>query len=99
MRLAQRRVARTGYAILTAMTALAVGALTTGNSASAAPTNSHAYRHGVIPSRGARAVSWNGTGGTGGAQNITFSTGSFAMQGTWSNLDKSCRVAHTIVTG
>ncbi len=41
---------------------------------------------------------WNGTGGVGGAQNVSFSTGSFAMQGTWSNLDSGCRIAHAIVS-
>ena len=41
---------------------------------------------------------WIGTGGTGGAQNVTFATGSFAMQGTWSNDSTSCRIAHPIVT-
>jgi hypothetical protein len=41
--------------------------------------------------------SWNGTGGTGGSQNIAFATGSFAMQGTWSNDTADCRVAHAIV--
>ena len=41
---------------------------------------------------------WIGVGGTGGAQNVAFSTGSFAMQGSWSNLDRGCRIAHAIVT-
>ncbi|GIG61561.1 hypothetical protein Lfu02_59330 [Longispora fulva] len=41
---------------------------------------------------------WNGTGGTGGAVNVAFSTGSFAMQGTWSNDSNNCRNTHPIVT-
>jgi hypothetical protein len=41
---------------------------------------------------------WVGTGGTGGAQNVTFATGSFAMQGTYSNDTSSCLIAHAIVT-
>ena len=36
--------------------------------------------------------------GAGGAQNITFSTGSFAMQGTWSNDTGACAVSHPTVT-
>jgi serine protease len=42
---------------------------------------------------------WVGVGGVGGAKNVAFSTGSFAMQGTWSNLDSGCRNSHAIVTG
>ncbi len=38
------------------------------------------------------------TGGVGGAQNVAFATGSFAMQATWSNLDNSCQIAHSIIT-
>jgi serine protease len=41
---------------------------------------------------------WVGVGGTGGAQDVTFSTGSFAMQGTYSNDSTSCRISHAIVT-
>jgi hypothetical protein len=41
---------------------------------------------------------WVGTGGTGGAQNLTLSTGSFAVQGTWSNDGSACSVAHAVVT-
>jgi hypothetical protein len=37
---------------------------------------------------------WKGVGGTGGAQNVAFSTGSFAMQGTWSNDSNNCRISH-----
>ena len=37
---------------------------------------------------------WIGTGGTGGSQNVTFGTGTFAMQGTWSNDSANCRIAH-----
>ena len=36
---------------------------------------------------------WVGTGGTGGAQNVTMSTGSFAMQATWSNANGACEIA------
>ena len=43
---------------------------------------------------------WVGTGGTGGAQNVTFATGSFAMQGTWSNATGACAIAGpTIANG
>jgi hypothetical protein len=41
---------------------------------------------------------WNGVGGTGGAQNVAFANGSFAMQATWSNDSASCRISHPIVT-
>ena len=41
---------------------------------------------------------WVGVGGTGGAQNVTFATGRFAMQGTYSNDSTSCRISHPIVT-
>jgi len=40
---------------------------------------------------------WNGLGGTGGAQNVTFASGSFAMQSTFSNDSNSCRIAHPVV--
>jgi hypothetical protein len=40
---------------------------------------------------------WNGVGGTGGSQNVRFSTGSFAVQATWSNLVDGCQIAHAIV--
>jgi hypothetical protein len=40
---------------------------------------------------------WNGVGGTGGAQNVTFATGSFAMQATFSNDSNSCRISHPVV--
>ena len=36
--------------------------------------------------------SWVGVGGATGAQNIALSTGSFALQSTWSNLSMSCAV-------
>lgn len=42
---------------------------------------------------------WNGTGGTGGAQNVAFSTGSFPMQATWSNDSSSCQISHAVVSG
>ncbi len=41
---------------------------------------------------------WVGVGGTGGARDVAFSTGSFAMQGTWSNLNSACENSHAIVT-
>jgi len=41
---------------------------------------------------------WKGVGGTGGAQNVAFATGSFAMQGTWSNLNTACEISHAIVS-
>jgi serine protease len=40
---------------------------------------------------------WVGVGGTGGAQNISLTTGTFPVQGTWSNDGGSCLVAHAIV--
>jgi serine protease len=41
---------------------------------------------------------WVGVGGTGGAQNLALSTGSFAVQSTWSNDGAACLVSHAIVT-
>ena len=41
--------------------------------------------------------SWIGVGGTGGAVNVTLSTGTFAMQGTWSNDSSNCRNSHPIL--
>jgi serine protease len=41
---------------------------------------------------------WKGVGGTGGAVNVAFSTGSFAMQGTWSNDSNNCRNSHPTVS-
>jgi serine protease len=40
---------------------------------------------------------WNGVGGTGGAQDVGFSTGSFAMQATFSNDSSSCLISHRVV--
>ncbi|MEU9045492.1 MULTISPECIES: hypothetical protein [unclassified Kitasatospora] len=40
---------------------------------------------------------WKGVGGTGGSQNVNFATGSFAMQGTWSNAVSGCQISHAIV--
>ncbi|MDQ1684484.1 MAG: hypothetical protein QOC82_1221, partial [Frankiaceae bacterium] len=40
---------------------------------------------------------WNGVGGTGGAQNVSFATGSFAMQATYSNDVTGCQISHAIV--
>jgi hypothetical protein len=42
---------------------------------------------------------WQGVGGTGGARDVTFATGSFAMQATWSNDSSGCAISHPIVTG
>ncbi len=47
-------------------------------------------------SENADKCAWNGVGGTGGAQNIAFSTGSFPMQATWSNALTSCQITHAI---
>ena len=41
--------------------------------------------------------SWNGDGGTGGSQNVTFATGTFAMQATYSNDGSACLIAHSVV--
>jgi serine protease len=42
---------------------------------------------------------WNGVGGTGGAQNVSFATGSFPMQATYSNDISGCQISHAIVGG
>ncbi|MDQ1746594.1 MAG: hypothetical protein QOD07_857 [Frankiaceae bacterium] len=42
---------------------------------------------------------WNGVGGTGGAQNVAFATGSFAMQATYSNDVTGCQISHAVVGG
>ena len=42
--------------------------------------------------------SWNGVGGTGGSQNVTFANGTFAMQATYSNDGAACRISHPIVS-
>jgi len=46
--------------------------------------------------------SWITAGATGGAQNVTFATGSFAMQATWGNDGASgagaCQISHPYVT-
>jgi hypothetical protein len=42
---------------------------------------------------------WIGVGGTGGAQDITLATGSFPVQGLWSNTDDACVVGWNIVVG
>jgi hypothetical protein len=41
---------------------------------------------------------WLTGGGVGGVQNVTFGTGTFAMQGTWSNDSNNCRISHAILT-
>jgi len=40
---------------------------------------------------------WNGVGGTGGAQNVAFADGSFAMQATYSNDITGCQISHAVV--
>ncbi len=41
---------------------------------------------------------WVGTGGTGGAQNVAFATGIFAMQASWSNANNACAISLPTVT-
>ena len=41
---------------------------------------------------------WVGTGGTGGAQNVAFATGSFPMQGSLSNATNACAIAAATVS-
>jgi len=42
---------------------------------------------------------WNGTGGTGGSQNVTLgASGAMPMQATYSNDTSSCLISHAIVT-
>jgi serine protease len=41
---------------------------------------------------------WVGTGGTGGAQDVSLATGNFAMQATWSNAEASCRITRAITS-
>jgi len=40
---------------------------------------------------------WIGPGQAGGAQNVAFSTGSFAEQASWSNDTQSCAISHAIL--
>ncbi len=42
---------------------------------------------------------WIAAGQTGGAANITFATGTFAEQASWSNDTNSCAISHPIVGG
>ncbi len=42
---------------------------------------------------------WIATGSAGGAANITFSTGTFAEQASWSNDTNSCAISHAIIGG
>ena len=42
---------------------------------------------------------WIAAGSTGGAANISFSTGTFAEQASWSNDTNSCAISHVIVGG
>ena len=44
-------------------------------------------------SENADKCAWNGVGGPGGLQNVAFSTGTFAMQGTWANDAGACRIS------
>jgi serine protease len=37
--------------------------------------------------------------GTGATQNVSFTTGTFAMQGTWGNDSNGCQISHAIVGG
>ena len=41
---------------------------------------------------------WVGVGGTGGAQNVAFATGSFPMQASWSNATNACAISATTVS-
>jgi len=54
--------------------------------------NANGYENGDL-------CAWVGHGGTGGAQNVSFATGSFAMQATWSNATGGCAISGPIVTG
>ncbi len=40
---------------------------------------------------------WIAPGSSGGAQDVAFSTGSFAMQATWSNSDNTCMISDPVV--
>ena len=40
---------------------------------------------------------WVGVGGTGGAQNVSFATGAFAMQATFANDTNRCQITHAVV--
>ena len=42
---------------------------------------------------------WITSGTTGAAQDVPMTTGSFAMQSTWSNDTNSCAISHAVVTG
>ncbi|HSC12469.1 MAG TPA: PKD domain-containing protein, partial [Rhodanobacteraceae bacterium] len=42
---------------------------------------------------------WIAAGSTGGAANISFATGTFAEQASWSNDTNSCAISHAIVSG
>jgi serine protease len=42
---------------------------------------------------------WVTTGAQAATQNVTMSTGTFAMQSTWSNDTNACNISHAIVTG
>lgn len=56
---------------------------------------------GWIDSKGAEnsdKCAWVGVGGTGGAQNLVTSAGTFAMQANWSNDVAGCQFTHAIVS-
>ena len=42
---------------------------------------------------------WVTTGAQAATQNVTMSTGTFAMQSTWSNDTNACNISHVVVTG
>jgi hypothetical protein len=42
---------------------------------------------------------WKGSDGPGGAQDVTFADGTFAMQATWSNDINACAIVHAVVAG
>ena len=50
-------------------------------------------------SENADKCAWNGVGGTGGAQNVAFATGSYAMQATYSNDVTGCQISHAVIGG
>jgi len=51
----------------------------------------------AVGSENADKCSWIGVGGSTGAQNLTFATGSFPMQATWSNTANACEISHAVV--
>ena len=53
----------------------------------------------AVGNENADKCSWIGTGVTGGSFNLTLSTGTFPVQGIWSNDNNGCADSHAIVTG